>query len=53
MQLLSEKEQENRKKENWKQSSRQVGIGRMPKMTKLLNVVVHKWLEVIKKKPEE
>lgn len=47
-QLLSEKEQEERK-ENWKQSRRQVEIGRMPKMAMFLNVVVYKWLEFIKK----
>lgn len=47
-QLLSEKEQEERK-ENWKQSRRQVEIGRVPKMAKFLNVVVYIWLEVIKK----
>lgn len=48
-QLLSEKEQEERK-ENWKQSRRQVEIGRTPKMAMFLNVVVYKWLEFIKKK---
>lgn len=51
-QLLSEKEQEERK-ENWKQSRRQVEVGRMPKMAQFRNVVVHKWLEVIKKKKAE